>query len=263
MNDDDDDDDSGVQDSSSGAQLQPHVFSRIRNFNNLAMNSIGALFRSSQLGTTDGFGSADWDYDLWNDTEATRTLNSLEENNQVHAQDLDSLNTGSGMLTAEASTPTQTRSNSPLRSNHFQTAKRILTNFARSRHSDSGRQLDLGHSILDEPHAMPLSMTPSSINYASGSSASDHFVTPPLTPDVLDDQSPAPPSYIPCDIPYDPYRPPDHSLAPGFGHDEGLLYAQSHCPEIKEGKKPARVIVRGICRESWLLSFINFSVMVA
>ena len=248
------------------AQLHPHVFSRIHNFNNLAMNSISSLFsappssRSSQLGATLGFGSTGYDANLWNhmyDIESVRTPNALEPEEDHHQVDYRHREVFDiGILTAETSTPTQTRSNSPVRSNCFQDAKRILTNFARSRHigPDSYGQIHLGHSISDESRPIPAnlrsSMIPSSVAYTPGSSDSDHFVTPPLTPDILDGQSPASSSLcvqdISHDIPYHPYRPGGHRLAPCFSHDENPPDVQSHSLEIKEGKKPARVSVRSI-----------------
>jgi hypothetical protein len=232
----------------SSAQIQPNIFSRIRNFNNLAMNSIGSLFSaplSSQDGSTN-FDSHDYDFDLWNytyDSETAWTPNALEENNQFRVQDYHDIRT----LTAEGSTPTQTRSNTPVRLNRFQDVKRIFTNLARSRQTG---QMHFEHQLSDEsqPPLVSSSMTPSSTASVSGSSSSDHFVTPPLTPDIIDDHillSPAPSSYA-QDIPYDPYRSAGHRIVTGFEHDEDMPYAQSHCLEIKEGKKPERLIVHGI-----------------
>jgi hypothetical protein len=244
----DDVNDGGSHDSSSDTQLQPHIFSRIRNFNNLAINSIGSLFSAppSSLGGPTDFDATNYDYNLWNytdDLQMARTPNALEENKQVHAQHYHNVHNIRTLTATEVSTPTQTRSNSPLRSSRFKDVKRILTNFARSRQTDSYDQTHFGHSS-DESQPLPLlsSMTPSSIVSASGS---DHFATPPLTPDVIDDHilpSPSPSSCV-QDILYDPYHPAGHHHAICSDHNQNTL---SHSLEIKAGKKPERVVVRHI-----------------
>lgn len=225
---------------------QPRILSRLRNLNNLAMNSISSLFSGplSSIGRPRDFDSAaGHDYDLWNsayDLEMARTPNALEENDQFLAQyDQDIQDVKN--LTAEASTPTQTRSNSPLHSNRFQDVKNTFTSFARSRQTDFYGQMHSGYPLLDESQHPPLasSTTLSSIVSASVS-CSDHFVTPPLTPDIIDDHillSPEATSYG-QDIRYDPYC----SAGRPIDNDEDTPRTQPYSLEIKEGKKPERLV---------------------
>lgn len=234
---------------------QPRILSRLRNLNNLAMNSISSLFSGplSSIGRPRDFDSAaGHDYDLWNsayDLEMARTPNALEENDQFLAQyDQDIQDVKN--LTAEASTPTQTRSNSPLHSNRFQDVKNTFTSFARSRQTDFYGQMHSGYPLLDESQHPPLvsSTTLSSIVSASVS-CSDHFVTPPLTPDIIDDHillSPEATSYG-QDIRYDPYC----SAGRPIDNDEDTPRTQPYSLEIKEGKKPERLVVRGIPFHPW------------
>jgi hypothetical protein len=226
----------------SDTKLQPNILSRIRNFNSLAMNSIGSLFSassSSQEGFTN-FDSADYAYDLCDNTHYAEDAPALEENNRFRVQDCYDLRT----LTAEAPTPTQTRSSTPVRSNRLQGVKRIFTSFSRSRQTNSSGRIHSGQPDDSQTPPPPPPPTTSSIASVSVFSGSDHLVTPPLTPDMIDDHillSPLSSSYS-QDIPYDPYRFAGHCIA--SDQDRDNPYAQTNSLEVKEGKKPERVIVR-------------------
>ena len=101
-------------------------------------------------------------------------------------------------------------------------------------------------------HPLPSLYTPSSTPpsgaSASGSSGSDYFLTPPLTPDVdfIDYHvfpSPASSSST-QDIHGGTYVPATHRITTGFHHDEDTQHIQPHSLETKKGKKPERGVVR-------------------
>ena len=107
----DDVDEGGTNGPSSGGHIPPDVFSRIRHFNTLAMDSIGSLFSAlqSSLGGSTDFDSISYNRNLRDsryDSKMTQKLHGLEEeeeqNTQFRSQDCyDVCNIKT--LTAEAS----------------------------------------------------------------------------------------------------------------------------------------------------------------
>ena len=240
-------------DDGQGATLctrQPQIFSRIRNFNNLAMNSIGYLL--SSLGSSTDLESASCENDTWSSKADFESSSTLDGHTQLgSAQHYNDVLPDIRTATTEAPTPTPTRSNSPLRSNRFHDVKRIFTNFALSRQTDSHGRMHSGYPVSNENRSSPLpSETTPSTASPPRSFASDHFATPPLTPDMIDDPlvlSPDPSNGShQDDMHCDPYRPTVPRNAAEFEPDEDAPYSPSHSLEIKEGKKPERVNVRGI-----------------
>lgn len=256
-----------IYDPSSANRQQPHLLSRIRNFNNLAITSIGSLFSTPPTSNPGLFaegiyGNSDqrndnWDYEF--DLESARTPTAFDVNDRLGG------NQGyydvREIKIVDTSTPTQTRSSSPLQFNRFSDVKRIFNNFARSRQTDTHEQM---HTQFDNttPADFHLSKTaqidskvnpynrgqpPATIPFtASECSSSDPLATPPLTPDSFDDH--ALPSSPLSDTSADIWN----QLYPEWAKDQPTYYDEDEYPpsnslEIQEGKRPERSIV---CQQS-------------
>ncbi|KAF8075880.1 hypothetical protein FPV67DRAFT_1664201 [Lyophyllum atratum] len=218
---------------------KPHILSRIRNFNHLAISTIGSAFSGplsamSSYVLQDGAETPtamDYDYETWDfayDLEAGQPEpRSRVQNKEDSAYD--------ASHAVGTSTPTQARSNSPLQSSRLSDMKRIFNNFARSRHADPHVQMHA--TIPSSSEGAQKSAQPphqyqdtSSLYLSSTPSWDEPSGTPPLTPDSFDDLA-LPSPTVPSD--YDSDYDDEYDV---------MEYnrSHSHSLEIKEGKKPER-----------------------
>ncbi|GLB33288.1 hypothetical protein LshimejAT787_0101720 [Lyophyllum shimeji] len=179
---------------------KPHLLTRIRNFNQLAISSIGSAFSGSLSAMTSyvlqegprPLASADYDSDTWNyayDLEAGGAYIGHVQNHRGSSYEACS--------SVGTSTPTQTRSTSPLQLSRLSDVKHF-----------SYHQRLRSESTWEEP---------------SG--------TPPLTPDSFEDVA-LPSPLVPRDL--------DDQDNQEEYDDVEYDRAHSHSLEIKEGKKPER-----------------------
>lgn len=229
---------------------QGHILSRIRNFNNLALASLGSLFSASSLNkpyrTTspdlESGGLSENNLDIW-DYPCPEVVDEgpcAQDENRLHAQnhyDVPQTKMGS----TDTLTP-QTNSSTALHiPTRFPEVKRIINDtFTRSRHPDDYKphiQDSRPHSSFIAAHPMD-QYTSSSLSRTTAMSSD--VDTPPLTPDTANDHTlPSPTLTFTFEEPMSPYDF-DYKDA---GDDDALLnpvYVQ----EIKEGKRPERPAVR-------------------
>lgn len=169
-----------------------------------------------------------------------------------------------GIKNADASTPIPTRTSSPHQNNRFASAKRLFSNFARSRPAGPPEQTDFPRSptpeaLHDSIHLQGTYVVPQSqrgeqrqaaySTSTSGLSMSNSSTTPPLTPDTFDDHllvSPTLSSNL-QDYQYDFYPDWENlpSDQPGTLEDDEdpNEYISSHSLKIREGKRPERSVV--------------------
>ncbi|KAG6916375.1 hypothetical protein DXG01_007096 [Tephrocybe rancida] len=240
MNHDVDDPEKGLQDTAdrkkpgrrlSTQQRPNNLLARLRSFN---ISSIGSAFSGplaamSAYVTQEGAENTNNSYDTWdyaNDLEAGRTF----EGSRPHQ---DSYYT--------TSTPTQTRSSSPLKtqSGRLSEVKRLFNNLARFRHAD---QMPPSTSLSSDSDWNTMMNAPRTLQnppplYApSIYEWDDQSGTPPLTPDSFEDVN----NNIPSPIVPGDY---DDNLKYEYDDEEsGVEWtrSRSYSREIKEGKKPDR-----------------------
>ncbi|KAF5372047.1 hypothetical protein D9615_008074 [Tricholomella constricta] len=236
MNHDVDDPEKGVDLEQDGGRTtsrgqKSHILTRIRNFNTLAISSIGSAF-SGPLSAMSSYvlqespgnsALTNYNCDVWDyacDLEAgCPTSYDQTQHHEIYH-------------TVGTSTPTQTRSNSPLQSSRLQDVKRIFNNFARSRHADSHVLMDAAaySSIQNSSKTSQKHTNPAPLYAPSASPWDEPSGTPPLTPDSFEDLA-LPSPAIPGDYDYE-YDDEDDAVEWNRSY--------SHSLEIKEGKKPER-----------------------
>ncbi|KAF9464273.1 hypothetical protein BDZ94DRAFT_1308053 [Collybia nuda] len=242
-----------------GARHQPHILSRIRNFNDMAMTSIGSLFSTPPSSNLGAFAEEtpgethrtmnNWDCET--DLESARTASAVFGGQQGD-QNYDDYE----LEIVDTSTPMPTRSSSPLQLGRFSDVKRIFNNFARSRQFDSHEQMraqlntatpaDLNLSKTARPYDTITHFSEGKYSTtiscpAPGCTKSEHLATPPLTPDSFDDY-PLPASTL-SDSPTEIWN----ELYPEWAKDQSGYYDEDEYPpsnslEIQEGKRPERPI---------------------
>ncbi|KAG6856363.1 hypothetical protein H0H87_005273 [Tephrocybe sp. NHM501043] len=191
-----------------------NILTRIRNLN---MSSIGSAF-SGPLSAVSAYVTQEsaknnYNYDTWNytnDIEAGRTY----ENSGSHHDSYYYTHA------VESSTPTQTRSNSPLQtqSGRLSEVKRIFNNLARFRHAGSDQMPSSTTTDNDWTPAPRTQQNHPPLYAPSVYEWDEASGTPPLTPDSYE--------FVDISVPGD------------YDHDE-IEWTRIDS-EIREGKKPDR-----------------------
>jgi len=216
---------------------KPPLLSRIRTLGtHLGISSIGSALSgsfSAVFQEPPKTSDPPFSHHGLSDFEAARTPTGCDKTSQ---EDLEPFGHFDPTSALETSTPTQTRSGSPIASTRLAEVKRIFNNFSRSRQTASNARKPSADSIQLAP--MKLHRRKHTSHYF----VDDLLTTPPLTPDTVDDEL-SPAFSDEADAvsewnvtPFDQVDEDDGDVGEsGRSRDQSV--------EIKEGKKPERTPV--------------------